>query len=239
MGLSDVQIAIAVGWGLRGLVSLLPVACLIVRGAHAHTRVLVLGWFLLMVSFVGSLAEYHDLGLRYARLAEVAIGSWFVASTYAAVFKLDPTAWMSGAALLVGSNALYTLAAVTTSSELEAGLIVIGAVAGVGALLQISASRPRNYFVEWAMVVAAALFYAVVALQTVFGPWVLAEWDRLAWAIIWEVAITLFYTIVVVGSWFYYIPGTVDGSYATDWFDMWAYVSLKNQWSVPPPKLAE
>lgn len=239
MGLSDVQITIAVGWGLRGLVSLLPLFCLFVRGSHPHTRVLLLGWLLMAASFVGSLAEYHDLALRYARLTEVAVASWFVAGIYAAVFKLDPTAWLSGSALLAGSNVLYALAAVTTSSDLEAGLLVIGAVIAVGALLQLSTSRPRNYFVEWAMVVAAALFYTVVALQTIFGPWVLNEWDRLTWAIIWEVAITLFYSTVVVGAWFYYIPGTVDGSYASDWFDMWAYVVLKNQWSVPPAKLAE
>lgn len=239
MALSDVQIALIVGFGWRGILWFVVALLLLVRGGSPRSRPLLLSHLLLITSFVGSLAEYHDLGLRYARLSEVTVASWFVAALYSAVFKLDPPAWMVGTALLVGSNVMYTLAAVTTDSALEAGLLVIGATVAVSALLFLSFSRPRNYFVEWAMAIAAAVFYATVALQTIFGPWVLAEWSRLTWAIIWEVAINLFYTAVVAGAWFYYIPGTTDGSFASDWHDMVAYVFQKNQWSEPPTKLAD
>lgn len=240
MGLTDVQIAIVVGWVLRGLLLAVVALVTLVRGSHARSRILYASGFILIVSFVGSLAEYHDLGLRYARLSEVTVASFGVALIYALLFKLDPPSWVFGTLLLVGSNALYTLAAVVqTSSELEAGLLVIGATAAVGALVQMQFSRPMNYALEWAAIIGAAIFYAAVALQTIFGPWVLGEWSRLTWAIVWEVAITLFYGALAAFSWFYYAAGTQDAALRSDVFDAMAYWFETGTWAPEPPKVSD
>ena len=89
------------------------------------------------------------------------------------------------------------------------------------------------------MVIAGALFYATVALQTIFGPFVLNEWNRMTWIIIWEVAITLFYSALVIVSWFYYIPGTIGVEFPSDWHDMLDYIFLHSAWSEPKKKVAE
>lgn len=238
MGISDVQITIAVGWGLRGLLSLLMFVLYVVRGGHPKARILAILALLVGTTFVGSLAEYHDLALPYARLSEVAVGSFFVALVCAVLFSIEPTAAILGGAMLVGSNVLYAIAARSDDSDLELSLILLGGVAAVIAALQLRFSHASNWFMEWIAAGGLILFYFIVALQTIFGPYVLNEWGRLAWIIIWEVSITMLCWLLTAFAWFYFIPTVIDGRYGSGPFDALAYWITTDNWSVPPPKSA-
>jgi len=239
MAISDVQIALSVGWGIRGLFWLLLTGLALIRSDSPRSRVLLSTWFLVTTSMVGPVAEYFDLGLRFARLSEVAVGSLFVGVTIAAVFKLDPVSAIRGVTSLIAFNVLYTLAAVTTSASLEAALLVIGSAFAVAGLLSLRFGVPGVWRYKFIIMVAAALFYFAVALQTIFGPWVLNEWNRLTWAIVWEVSITTFYLTLGVMSWFSYTAGTPDVAYASDWWDAAIYWMKTNRWAEPPAKIID
>jgi len=237
MGLSTIEITIIVGWAVRGL-ALLSVG-LLSKLPGGLSRPLGISWFLLVVTFFGSLAEYNDLALPYARLVEVAVASFFVALQYSALFKQDPPSAWIGTLLLVGSNVLYACATVCNNNQLEAGLIVIGGVLAVCAMLCLRNIWVHSLFFEWSMMVAAGLFYATVAAQTIFGPYVLASWDRVAWTIIWEISITLFYIAVAIGGFFWYARGTPSGEIPSDWWDMVEYAFATNAWAEPKRKISD
>lgn len=237
MGLSTIQIAIIVGWAIRALMVL--VVGFMSKFPAGLSRPLGISWFLLTISFFGSIAEYNHIALPYARLTEVAVASFFVALQYAALFKQDPPSAMMGTVFLVSSNTLYVLAAVCNDNQLEAGLIVVGGVLAVCALLCLRNLWLYSLFFEWSMMVIAGLFYATVAAQTIFGPYILASWDRVAWTIIWEVAITLFYVAVTVASYFWYSRGTPTGEVPSDWWDMVSYVFATNMWAEPKRKVSD
>lgn len=239
MGLSAVQTTIVVGWALRAVAALVFLICHYVQGPRAKTLPLLLGFFLFLASFVGSAAEYHDYALPYARLSEVSVASLFVALIYSAMFKLETPAAMTGTVFLIGSNVLYALAARATESSLEAGLLVLGGFAAVVALMHLTFAHSRQYSIEWLLAVAGGVFYLVVALQTVFGPYVLDEWNRLTWTIIWEVAITLFYVSLVTISWMSYQPGTTEGGIPSDFAGAIAYVFETGNWAPSAPKFAD
>lgn len=240
MGLSTVKIAIIVGWVLRGLVLGAVSLGLALRPCSAQTRALTVMFYVLFISFAGSLAEFAGVGLRFARLTEIAVASIPVVLLYGAIFKLDPPSLLGGLMNLVAANVLYTLAAVTTDNKLEAGLIVLGAVATLRAVVRVgNGAAVRRDLLDWILLVAGLLFYVTVLVQTIFGPWVLKDWNFTAWVIIWEVAITLFYSVLAVGAWFSYVPSTADGTNLSDWFDMIAYVLRTNQWAEPRPKTAD
>lgn len=237
MGLSTIEIAIIVGWAVRGLV-LLAVGFLS-KIPNGLSRPLGIAWLLLIVTFFGSVAEYNDLALPYARLVEVAVASFFVALQYSALFKQDPPSAWTGTLFLVGSNVLYAFATVCDDSQLEAGLIVIGGVLAICSMLCLRNICIHSLWFEWSMMVCAGLFYATVAAQTIFGPYVLAEWDRVAWTIIWEVAITLFYIVVAIAGFFWYARGTPSGEIPSDWWDMVEYVFVTNAWAEPKRKISD
>lgn len=239
MGLSDVQITILVGLGVRVVLWVLISALQFVRSDNTRSRSLVLSWFLVTSTFVGAVAEYFDLGLRYARLTEVTVSGFFVAAGLATLFKLDPAYALRGIVGLVMFCTTYTLAAVTVNDDLEVALLVIGAIVGVAALLSLRFSVPHNYMTEFVFILASCVFYFVMVLQTVFGPWVLADWDRLTWAIVWEVAITLFVSFFAIASWFAYTAGSPDCAFASDLWDAAHYWFTTNRWAPPPAKQSD
>lgn len=232
----QVQIAIAVGWGVRGLALLLALVLSLLRSDSRQSRILLHIVLLLAFSLVGPVAEYHDLALRYARLAEVAVSSLVVSSAIALLFKLHPPAALDGMLMMGTFTVLYTLAAATTSASLEAALLIVGAACAVRGLLSLRASVPRSFFVENVCVSITTLFYIIVMLQTILGPWVLDYWGRQTWAIVWEVSITLYYLAFSTLAWFNYTPSTPDLAYASDWFDAATYWASSNRWAEPESK---
>ena len=239
MGISVEQGFIIAGWGVRGAAALASLLVVGMRPTCQQSRILMIAFFMLVITLGSGIAEYFDLALRYSRLTELTVASLFVAGIYGAIFKIDPSTLFFGTIALVASNFLYIMAAVTSSTQLEAGLLVTGGVAAVVALLQLGKARLTRDPFEWVLVVVGALFYGFAILITIFGPWVLNEWNREAWIIGWEVAGMIFYPLLAMGAWFLYTPGTVDEVYESDWFDMIAYALRKNQWAEPRRKIAE
>lgn len=229
---SDEQITIIVGWSIRGLFALLSLVVALLNSHRPVSRVPFLSALLLTGSLVGPLAEYTEINYSFARLTETAVLSVLVVGLLSLVFKADPVAWVSGTVLMVMSNVLYVTSQVTSNSDWEAASLVIGGSCAMGAILVTRWTHPQS---GWGFVLvlgATALFYIGVILLAIFGPFVLAKWDVLAWTIVWEIMTTLYYVGLAAYAWFVYTPASaVTAVIPSDWIDWGSYVWQTGAWA--------
>ncbi len=229
---TDEQIAIIVGWALRGGAAMVFALLAFINSQRPVSRVAQLGTLLLAASLVAPVAEYTGVNFTFARTTETAVLSTLVVTLLAVVFKGDPVAWVGGVILLVISNVLYITASVTDSADWEAAALVIGGTAALVALLLTRWTHTERLFGFVVLLAATAMFYIAVILVVIFGPFVLAEWNLLTWTIVWEISTTLFYITLAVCSWFWYVPASaVSGIIPSDVFDWAAFIIQTGAWA--------
>jgi len=231
MALSDQQIAIIVGWAVRGLFAAVFFLFDTINMKNPSSRIAVVATMMLGASVMAGVSQYFSLETNsgelvaaWARPLQTAVLSLPVVLLLAVTFKVHQIAWGAASLLLLSANVLFVFASIADVTAFYTGVLVIGGVVALVAMLCSVYARTYGCPGFFLLMVGAVIYYTAVTLLTIFGPFVLNEWSLKWWTIGWEIADCLWYPAVSLAAWFWWVPASpTDSKVPSDVFDMWAY----------------
>lgn len=202
----------------------------IFTGARKESRVPVVAILLWFCGFFGTLTNYYDLELAWARPIAFCIEAAFVAGLISFTIKTTPSAYFGGKAFLVLSLFAQALASDASDHTFEHGLIIAAAgFLGCAALIFMMSWR-REGPVSMISYGGSVLFYLALLGLLIYGPNVTNNGIKpFGWQLGLTITRVVGYSILNIFTAIDYQPAQANNKKIADWADWLSYFFMTGQ----------